>query len=387
MNPARTSVCFVAPACFPVFARDRRIAFAGGAEVQQSLVARALAARGHRVSMISMDFGQREGEVIDGVRQLKMHAPDAGIPVLRYLHPRLSSVWAAMRRADAQVYYQRGSGALTGFVAAFARRHGRASVFAGAHDADFEPALSLIRFARDRAVYRWGLHRVDRVVVQSERQRELCLANFGRDAVRIESCYAHRGRPAAHDGVVLWVATAKRHKRPHLFLELAAALPQYCFRLVGGAASGSDEQAYFESLRERAAALPNVDMTGFVPVADVEAHFDAAAVFVNTSLGEGFPNTFLQAWSRGVPTVSFFDPQIVSDGEPVGQVVSDLDAMRERIDALMREPGRWQACSARARRGFERRFSIERTIDAYERVIDALARPRQAPELSVQEPA
>ena len=60
------------------------------------------------------------------------------------------------------------------------------------------------------------------------------------------------------------------------------------------------------------------------------AHFDGAALFVNTSVGEGFPNTFLQAWSRGMPTVSFFDPQVEFDGQPVGIVAPDADAMRAR---------------------------------------------------------
>ena len=386
MSGRAPSICFVAPAGYPVLSGDRRLGFVGGAEVQQSLLAPALAERGYRVSMVSMNYGQREGEVVRGVRQLTMHAPDAGLPALRYLHPRLTSLWRALARADADVYYQRTSGALTGFVAAFARRHRRASLFAGAHDADFEPGLSLIRYARDRAVYRWGVRHVDRVIVQSERQRELCRSTFGRDALRIDSCYAHRGRPARHDGIILWVANAKRHKRPHLFLDLAAALPQYRFRLVGGPARGAEERAYFESLRRRAATLANVEMTGFVPLADIEPHFDGAALFVNTSLGEGFPNTFLQAWSRGMPTVSFFDPQVQCDDAPVGIVAADPDAMRARVAALMSERALWQASGERARRAFERRHSVGRAVDAYERVIDGLLTPGLQP-LRAHEPA
>jgi glycosyltransferase involved in cell wall biosynthesis len=370
MIPTRPSVCFVAPACYPVLSGDRRLQFAGGAEVQQSLIATALAARGYRVSMVSMNFGQREGDIIRGVRQLTMHSPDEGVPLLRYLHPRLTSLWSALARADADVYYQRTSGALTGFVAAFARRHGRVSLFAGAHDADFEPGLSLIRYARDRAVYRWGMRHVDRIIVQSERQLALCRDTFGRDALRIDSCYAHRGRPAAHDGVILWVASAKRHKRPHLLLDLAASLPQHRFRLVGGPAAGAGERAYFEALRDRAATLANVEMTGFVSVADVESHFDGAALFVNTSVGEGFPNTFLQAWSRGMPTVSFFDPQVECEAQAVGVVASDLDAMRSRIEALMSHRALWQSTGRRALNAFAQRYSVDRTIDAYEGLIE-----------------
>ena len=374
MASRRLAICFVAPSLYPVLSGDRRITFAGGAEVQQSLIASALAARGWPVSAISMDYGQDEGETVRGVRQFKMHASDAGVPVLRYLHPRLSSLWRAMRRADADVYYQRTSGALIGFVAALARCYGRASLFAGAHDADFDPRLPLVRYARDRAVYRWGVRHVDRVIAQSERQREMCRATFGRDALRIDSCYAPQGKPARRDGVVLWVATAKRHKQPHLFLDLAEALPQRRFRLVGGPAGGQSERAYFDALCRRASRLRNVEMVGFVPVADIEAQFDGAAVFVNTSIGEGFPNTFLQAWSRGMPTLSFFDPQVRLDGQPVVEVASDFEAMCRQLDALLSDAAAWRARGSMALRAFEQGHSVERAVDAYERLIEGLPR-------------
>ena len=280
-SKGKPSICFVAPTTYPVFAGDRNIRFVGGAEVQQSLLAAELAQRGYPVSMISIDYGQREGEVLNGVRLLKMHKPNAGLPGFRFLHPRVTSVWAAMRRADADVYYQRASGVHTGLVAAFARRYQRVSVFAAAHDHDFRPDPPSLRLRRDRMIFGWGIRRVTRVVTQTERQQALCREVFGRESVHIDSAYGHRGEPAAHSGVVLWVANAKRHKRPHLFLELAARLPQYRFRLVGGPADQAEERRYFEELQARAKVLPNVEMTGYVPYADIESMFDGAAIFVN----------------------------------------------------------------------------------------------------------
>ncbi len=369
---ARPSVCFVAPMAYPVLAGAGELRVVGGAEVQQTFIATELARRGFGVSMVSMDYGQREGDVIDGVRLLKMHSPDEGLPVLRFVHPRLTSLWSALRRADAALYYQRAGGALTGYIAAFARRHGRRSMFAGAHDADFTAELPLIPYARGRALFRWGMRRVDAVIVQSERQRAECLRVFGREATLIDSCYPTVDRSAEHAGVVLWVATAKQHKRPHLFVELAQRLPQYRFRLVGGPMGGSDESAYYERLREQAAALPNVELCGFVPFADVERLFDGASVFVNTSIGEGFPVTFLQAWSRGVPTVSFFDAAASLDGHAVGRTVADIDAMAAAVHAYKQDRVRWHADGELARTYVQRRHSIAGVADAYERVIEAV---------------
>jgi hypothetical protein len=89
----KPSICFVAPTTWPVFSASNDIKVVGGAEVQQSMIAPALAQRGWRVSMICYDYGQPDGTVLKGVKIINMHKPDEGIPVVRFLHPRLTSLW------------------------------------------------------------------------------------------------------------------------------------------------------------------------------------------------------------------------------------------------------------------------------------------------------
>ena len=290
-------ICFVAPLAWPVFSRDPRLGVVGGAEVQQSILARVLARAGHRVSMICLDFGQPERVELDGVTVHKTYRPDAGIPGLRFVHPRITGMWRAMREVDADVYYQRSSAALTAVVAEFCRLHGKRSVYAGASDTDFLPGREQIRLLRDRWLFQRGLARVDRLVVQNRNQQRSCLLNYGRRAQLIPSCYElpADARPGGGD-TVLWVGTVHQYKRPELLLELARRLPHRRFVMVGG--PGCDEvqrQSYYEGVRAAAAALPNVEFTGFLPLERVEPYFDRARVHVNSSDHEGVPNTFLQA--------------------------------------------------------------------------------------------
>src|SRR3954462_1984753 len=148
----KPAVCFVAPTTWPVLSASSDIKVVGGAEVQQSMIAPALAKRGYRVSMICYDYGQPDRTELKGVTIYNMHKPDEGIPVVRYLHPRLTSLWRALTRADADIYYQRTAAAYTGFVSMFCRKHGRKSIYSGASDVDFIPGKQEIKYARDRMI-------------------------------------------------------------------------------------------------------------------------------------------------------------------------------------------------------------------------------------------
>lgn len=328
----RPHVCFVAPQVWPVLSRDPDIPVVGGAEVQQSIIARLLAAAGYRVSMICLDYGQPRQVTMDGVTVHRAYRENAGIPGLRFIYPRLTTMWQAMGEVDADIYYQRSADMLTAVVAAFCRRHGKRSIYAGASDTDFQPGRQVIRFRRDRWLFERGLAMVDRVIAQNEQQRLNCLCHYGREALVIPSCYelAADSRASASGDFILWVSTIRPDKRPERFLDLARRLPHRRFVLIGGPSGDPGGAALYDKIQRAAASLPNLELTGFLPLAKVEPYFDRAQVVVNTSTYEGMPNTFLQAWARGVPTVAYIDVGARIRGEAVYRVVaSEAEAAAE----------------------------------------------------------
>ena len=187
-------VCFVAPEAWPILSRSTQIPVVGGAEVQQTFIARALVQRGYKVSMICHDYGQREREVVDGITVLRAHAPGEGFPVVRFVHPRITGMWRALKRAGADVYYQRTSDVLTTIVALFCKIHGKRSIYAAASDMDFVPGEEEIALGRDKLIYRFGLRRMDRIVVQNPVQQRECKRVYGRDSTLIPSCHVPLSR-------------------------------------------------------------------------------------------------------------------------------------------------------------------------------------------------
>lgn len=372
-------VCFVALTAYPVLAGRRDLTELGGAQVQQSILARALVRAGVRVTFICMDYGQANDIDIDGIRVLKAFSPDAGLRGVRFFHPRITGLWSAMTKADADIYYQRCSGMTTGVVAAFAARNNKPFLFAGASDLDFSPGPSsaILPGRRDRAIYRWGLKKATTVIAQNERQLAMLKKNYGLDGVLIPSCYDDTAVSAAKKtspgDEILWVGMIRPIKRPELFLEMARCLPHLRFRMIGGPMGSSPETlAFYENLRREASLIPNLEFMGFVPYAEVDSYFDRARVFVNTSEHEGFPNTFLQAWAREIPAMAFFDTGSRIDGEPVYPIIANMEEAVECLGRLMAEPDFYLATALRCASFFQNNHSPAITVARYKALFDSL---------------
>lgn len=370
----RPHVCFLAPSIFPILSESTDIELAGGAEVQQVVLARMLQADGYPVSVLSADFGQAEVVDCAGVRVHRLPpAGTRGVKGLRFIYPHTTDLVAGLKRIDPDIVYFRAAGGGTAAAAWYARRWGRKFVYACAHDLEFRRSSPFPPDRRDAFLFRRGLQKADGVLVQNLVQQRLLKENFGKDAFVVPNCYAEpeAGR-ADPNGHVLWVATVKAIKRPDLFIELARRFPAKQFTMVGGADQGSEGgQAQFRRMQEVAAGLPNLRFLGYIPFAQVGRLFDGASVFVNTSDSEGFPNTFLQAWIRGVPTVSFVRPEVIP-GETGTIVCSDIEHMVRQVKDLTTQVEAWRLASQACSQHFNNRHSVQAVLQGYRSIFDSL---------------
>jgi len=367
-------LCFVAGNIYPVLVPESGIAFVGGAEVQQTVQIRALQRAGYRISVLTGDFGQPEVVDANGIAVHKIPAPGRrGLPGLRFFYPRMSDVVVGLRKISPDIVFMQTAGEQVASAALYAKLFGKAFVFAGASDPDFQLGALPYMPAQHVFMYRRGLRAADAVIAQNAVQMQMLRDNFAREGHLIPNGYEEPGaRPGAFGAPVLWAATVKPLKQPALFVELARRLPQRRFVMVGGPGVTPDAQAYFDEIRRAAADLPNLEMLGHVPFGEVGAQFDRAGVFVNTSSYEGLPNTFMQAWSRGIPSVSFVRPES-APGVSGTIACEDIEQMTREIERLCASPEAWREASEACRRCFDEHHTMERAVQRYRAVFDEVA--------------
>ena len=302
--------------------------------------------------------------------------------MVRFVHPRWTKLCAALRHANADVYYVSCAGVEVGRVALWAARNARRMIFRVASDVDCDPGRVLINihaarsilYWRDRKLYEYGLRRAAAVLAQTAVQQALLRKNYGVDSavasLLVDSPERELPMPE-RDISLLWVSNIQQLKRPEMFLELAQRLPACQASMIGGSLPKTGD--LYGHVSASAARVGNLTFHGQLSYRATNQLFDRARLFVNTSEIEGFPNTFLQAWVRGIPVVSFFDPDGVIRREGLGHAVTSLDEMTRAAEALTTDSEAWLEVSARCRAYMARRYSEDQIIAPYLSTVGRIA--------------
>jgi glycosyltransferase involved in cell wall biosynthesis len=313
----------------------------GGAETQIVVIARELARRGLRVAIVVND--PRLPSTVDGIDLIYRPPLRSRVPGVRSIEVFLR-ILRVVRQANAPVVVQCNASVETGHVGLATRLTGRRFVFHTVNVVDFD--FARIEPSRVRvAGYKLGVRLAHEVVAQTAEQVRLSEERFGRPA-RLAVCVSEPAplRRSAPDAF-LWVGRLAWYKRPHAYLDLAEAVPEARFRMVG-VPSGPDGPRFAAELAERARRLDNVELAAPRPRAELGDLYDSAVAVVNTADFEGMPNIFLEGWARGAPALAeIHDPDgmivreglgLFADGDPalMAQHARSLWASRHNMKDL-----------------------------------------------------
>lgn len=367
-------ICFVGLKCYDLLKREKTPRYLGGIERVLVTLARGLVTAGVRVAFITYDHGQPAIEILDGITVIKSYAPNSGIKGLRFVHPRMTNIWGAMKVADAQTYLQMGAGIETAVVSYGTKwffSKSRKFIFCLASDSDSDPAMPLLTSSREKLIYQFGLKSANAIVSQTQAQRNSLEKSFNLSSMVIPMpCeFQHNAvvKKRSHSekisqGIdILWVGRTIAVKRLEAYLDLAEKCPEYNFHIVG---ASNAESEYSKNLVERAKKITNVIVHGKISDQELAILYSNAFLLCCTSVVEGFPTTFIEAWEFGLPIVSTFDPDGILKNNELA-VVADVTTLKEAIDELKINELNYNDFIKRGRDFYNKNYTLNSVVPKY----------------------
>jgi glycosyltransferase involved in cell wall biosynthesis len=333
----------------------------GGAQYQGHLLAEEFARRpGVEVTYLARDVPPEAATTYNVPYALRSIGTKAGIRKRAALFDA-RGLWNTLSALQPDVVYQQMRQSYTAICALYARQAGIPFFFQIASDIDLSRrwvpnALSanLPLDVAESIAGIWGLRHASHVIAQTVRQSRVLCERFGRDSAAVvrnfqplPACLPQKvERPVE----VFWVANIKEVKRPELFVQLAESFigrDDLKFTMAG---RPSEFQRRYGPMMERIARTPNLAYLGELSIEAVNQRMAEAAIHVNTSSYEGFPNTFIQAWAQGavVATIAVDPDEEGMEKLGIGICTGSFEGLRMTIDQLARSPERRRAIAERA---------------------------------------
>ena len=367
-------LCIVALGAYPLLAGIKTNNIIGP-DVHQVVLAKEFTKRGISVSIIAYCEEGDPIENINGIDIIKIKETAYRFRALNVL-AKSFQIWEAMWKANTHIYFH--AGGIPGIISLFCRLTGRKYIYENASDALVDRKLVTRKIKQfDRSIFSIGtigywfdIKLADAIIVQNKYQLIMLKKNFDREGILIKMSLPMKGiDKKANPPIILWVGSMAEVKQPELFVKLAKAVPGARFQMIGGH-SGNQEELY-NTIKDAAKSTSNLEFLGVVPFNRIDEYFGRASILANTSMFEGFPIAFIQAWMNYVPVVSLnADPDELLCEEGLGFHSKTYRKMVEDIKILLEDEQLCQKMGEKCRQYAEIEHDITKNMIEYFNVLD-----------------
>ncbi|MCH9698058.1 MAG: glycosyltransferase [Gammaproteobacteria bacterium] len=275
----------------------------GGAELQAYYLAQCAKQSGWDVSYIFISNGNSYQNSLDihlyPIPKIELFAKLGNIKFFYGFH-----IWTLLKTIKPDAIYQRAGSSLTAIAALYSRTSNSQMIFhlASSHELNNRSSLNLFKIIEYRLT-RYGQKHAQSVIAQTQQQADRYHSLFQRRVTHIVA----NGHPIP-EGVkktttaiqIVWIGNMKPVKQPEIFIQLGAELnkdSEISCIMIGRIDN------YAEQINT---AVNNhfIKAPGELANDEVNRILEQSHILVNTSLYEGFSNTFIQAWMRKTPVIS-----------------------------------------------------------------------------------
>jgi glycosyltransferase involved in cell wall biosynthesis len=301
----------------------------GGWTIELSTWLRALENNGHETAVLTRNGALAHVGPGQPIKLIETYDPAQGIRIARYFYSHIPKLLAAARAYRPDVIIQGTRGVQTAIMAFVAGQLGIPFVYRVVSDADVDERYKISLRRYEWLSFSWARRRTAGFLCQNQYQRDRLAALFPGKLVQVVhnpivvAEDANAPLPRAERRYVAWLGVFRYAKNLPLLLRIAQELPAVTFR-VAGMPSGDADQSTVDAVNGLR-HLPNVELVGYVPRADIQPFLSKATMLLCTSHYEGFSNAFLEALAVGTPVVTRrpVDPDLIVLRHALGASAKD----------------------------------------------------------------
>jgi len=301
--------------------------------------------------------------------------PDRAVPTAQAAVTGPSFPPDAMRiyqEIDADIYCAFGVNGFVGEVAWFCKQFAKTFVVFSGSDIDFDAAY------HNNGSYMVDIvNQADILITQNSKQSCNIRRVFEKNSVIIKNPVELNSGGNVYKerfsrNIALWIGKSDKIKQPNFLIKLAKRFAYIRFVMIMNI---SDHEIFVETVRNKPA---NVEILERVAFSEVQNYFENAVVMVNTSVFEGFPNTFLQAGTYGVPLLSLHvDPDGFIQQYGCGVVAHGrFRRLARGLAEIFADTPRWNVFSQNISRYVQAHHSVDEKIREFHGEIAKIAPQR-----------
>ncbi len=340
----------------------------GGAEYQAKIISMALQKKGCDIIYISMGH-EKEEIVYDGAFKIYK------LPVEKTLIEK-GTLYSGFSKSTHQIIstekpdfiYQRILNTFTYRLAKYAFQHSIPFLLHIADNYSIEfgkGARSLLK----KQLFKRIVSYKPNIIAQTQYQYN-ALVNLGQSPIALV--------PNMHPPIklnkvqkemtsILWIGTVRPVKQLEIYLSLAKKLSStpYIFHVIGKL----PDSDYGKELKQLISETSNVKYHGEKDNIFINLFLQSCALLVNTSVSEGFSNTFIQAWMCGTPVVALnSDPDNTMAKFDIGiDCKGDSGKLPRALEKIL-EPKKYLSISKKSVSVANKLFSVEENVKKIEEI-------------------
>jgi glycosyltransferase involved in cell wall biosynthesis len=356
----KVKVCFFVPEAYSLFNNKTRYRF-GGAELRASIFAKGLARYNDvEVYFITDDYGQFPIQKIENVHMLanlyyrSSQSSSASFSLIfsrifsgcikmKYILAKkdrngyekyLKEYW--MRKTNADYYFLFSTTRQSEEVIDFCNKSKKKFFHFFASDFQVSQTIQLLDKIVTNASKIFVQNVYQQGAINKMRSHGIYLLN---NPVQEELIPLQKEKQSK---AILWVGKSNEVKNPILFIDLCKLNPDKKFVMV----CVKHIPELFDQIKN--ALPPNVVFYDFLSREAMNKVFSECYILVSTALYEGFPNTFLQAGSNGLPVISTnVNPNNYVTEYQCGAVVDNsITQLNDQLNLIVTDEALYQKLSA-----------------------------------------